>query len=64
MKERGKNETYVFLELWVPPNKLIIDIAGQVPETIYGKSGKLLTSLISLWMEFFSDGEKGDWNEG
>jgi hypothetical protein len=60
MKERGKNETYLFLELRVPPNKLIIDIAGQVPETIYRKSGKFLTSLISLWMEFFSDGEKGD----
>jgi hypothetical protein len=38
----------------------MIDIAGQVLEAMYRKSGKLLTSLISLRMKIFTDGEKGD----
>jgi len=57
---RVKIRTCLFLELWVPANKLIIDITGQVPEAVYRKSGKLLTSLISLWMEIFTDGKKWD----
>jgi hypothetical protein len=56
--ERGKNETCLFLELWVPPNKLMIHIASQVLETIYRKSGKLLASLIPLWMKFFTGRKK------
>jgi len=48
----------LFLELWVPPNKLMIHIARQVLETIYRKSGKLLASLIPLWMKFFTGGKK------
>ena len=52
--------TYLFLELWVLANKFIIDIAGQVPEARQWKSSKLLTSLVSLWMEFIADREKGD----
>jgi len=56
---RRKNGRYLFFELWVPANELIIDIAGQVPEAIWRKCGKLLTSLVSLWMKFFTDGEEG-----
>jgi hypothetical protein len=56
--ERGENETCLFLEFWIPANKFIIDIAGQVPEAICGKSGKVLTSLISLWMKSFAGREE------
>jgi len=57
---RVKIQTCLFLELWVSANKLIIDVTGQVPEVVYWKSGKLLTGLIPLWMEIFTDGEKWD----
>lgn len=56
--ERGGKETCLFLEFRVPANKFMIDIAGQVPEAICGKSGKVLTSLISLWMKSFAGREK------
>jgi hypothetical protein len=56
--ERGKNETCLFLELWVPPNKLMIHIASQILEAIYRKSGELLASLIPLWMKFFTGRKK------
>ena len=59
---RVEIRTCLFLELWVPANKLIIGITGQVLEAVYRKSGKLLTSLIPLWMKIFTDGEKWDWN--
>ena len=57
---RGERMRYLFLELWVSANKSIIDIAGQVPEARQWKSSKLLTSLVSLWMKFIADREKGD----
>jgi len=57
---RVEIRTCLFLELWVPANKLIIGITGQVLEAVYRKSGKLLTSLIPLWMKIFTDGEKWD----
>jgi hypothetical protein len=38
----------------------MIDIAGQVLEAECRKSSKLLTSLISLGVNIFTDGEKGD----
>jgi hypothetical protein len=57
---RGKSGRYLFFKLWVPADEFIIDIAGQVPEAIWRKRGKLLTSLVSLWMKFVTDGEKGD----
>ena len=55
-----KNESYLFLEVWVSANQFIIDIAGQIFEARHWKGGKLLTSLVSLWMEFIADREKGD----
>jgi len=40
----------------------MIDIATsrQILETLYRKSGKLLTSLTPLWMKFFSEREKAE----
>ena len=44
-REGDKDNTRLFLELWVSANKLIIDIAKQVLETVYRK---LLTRLTSF----------------
>ena len=38
----------------------MIDIAGQVPEVRQWKSSKLLTSMVSLWMNFIAGREKRD----
>ena len=58
------NETYLFLEIWVSTNKFIIDIAGQILEARHWKGSKLLASLVSLWMKFIADREKGDYAAG
>jgi len=59
-ESEAENETYLFLELWVSSNKFIIDIAGQISEARDWKGSKLLASLVSLWMKFIADREKGD----
>jgi hypothetical protein len=52
--------TYLFLELWIAANELMIYVTGQILETVCWESGELLTSLISFWMKLLADGEKGD----
>jgi hypothetical protein len=47
-------------DLWVSAKKFIIDNAGHVLEVRRWKGSKLLTSLVSLWMKFIADREKGD----
>jgi len=60
-RREEKDQTCLFLELWVPAEKFIIDIAGQVPEARDWESSKLLTSLVSFWMKFITDRKKGNW---
>jgi hypothetical protein len=56
----GKNETYLLLELRVTADKFIVDIAREIFEARCRESGKLLPSLVSLWMEIIAHGKKGD----
>jgi len=55
-----KNETCLLLELRVAADKFIVDIARQIFEARCRESGKLLPSLVSLWMEVIAHGKKGD----